>query len=105
MPFNSDVLLMMIFTIVMVLIIGGFIVAVPIIRRLGVLTDQWARGRHALSDGTEAEAMRRVLTEIGTRLTALEEGQIEIRERQEFVERLLAPGESGAAGREPGTAG
>ena len=45
MNFDPDVVLGMVFTVVMMLLVGGFLVAIPIIRRLGKLTDEWVRSR------------------------------------------------------------
>jgi len=88
--FDTDVLMGMIFTIVMTLIVGGFIVSIPIIRRLGKITDQWVSNRTEGLSGQEEFAMLMERMEVfEDRLSDMETVQTRVAQRQEFVEGLM----------------
>lgn len=95
--FDMDILMGMIFSIVMTLIVGGFIVSIPIIRRLGKLTDMWVQTRaEGLSGNEEFTMLVERLESIDDRLSDLETIQSRVAQRQEFVEGLMT-GERRAA--------
>jgi hypothetical protein len=88
--FDPDVLMGLIFTIVMTLIVGGFIVSIPIIRRLGKLTDQWVASRtEGLSGQKEFGMLMERMELFEDRLSDLETIQTRVAQRQEFVEGLM----------------
>ena len=90
MNFDPDVVLGMVFTVVMMLLVGGFLVAIPIIRRLGKLTDEWVRSRReGLPGDSEWARLTGHLESIDSRLGQIERDQSHMSERQEFVEGLV----------------
>jgi hypothetical protein len=90
MNFDPDVVLGMAFTVVMMLLVGGFLVAIPIIRRLGKLTDEWVRSRReGLPGESEWSRLTAHLESINSRLGQIERDQSHMSERQEFVEGLV----------------
>jgi hypothetical protein len=88
----------MIFSVVMVLIVGGFVVSFPVVRRLGNLIEEWIRerqgvrleqGQVARLDG-QMEQLRGALDSLHAQVTLLGE-------RQEFVENLIEGRHGGRA--------
>jgi hypothetical protein len=66
----------MIFSLVVLVLVGGFILLLPLSQRLGKLLDMWVSEKKGLADrGTDAVAMQNVLTDLSRRLEALEEQQ------------------------------
>lgn len=96
MPFDPVILLSMIFAIVVLLLIGGFIVSYPLFRRLGGLMDAWiaSRERERLHED-DIQEVEGSLAEVRGRLSAIENRMELLVERQEFTESLLQSGESG----------
>jgi uncharacterized coiled-coil protein SlyX len=96
MPFDPVILLSMIFAIVVLILIGGFIVSFPLFRRLGRLMDEWfaSRERGRLQE-RDLQELEDGLSEIRNRLTAMEDRMELLVERQEFTESLLTSGETG----------
>ena len=94
----------MIFSIVVLLVIGGFITLFPVSRRLGRVLEVWlSKQADARSVEGKLRETQEVLGQVIARLERLEE-------RQEFVEDLLRRRPQGAAlppggpgEREPGT--
>jgi len=85
----------MIFTLILVMLIGGFIVLLPLTRRLGALLESKLRPEEKgvpPSSTQELERMRDALMSIETQLRALAE-------RQEFTEQLLAQRERASLSR------
>ena len=90
MNFDPNIVLGMVFTVVMMLLVGGFLVAIPIIRRLGKLTDEWLRTRReGLPGENEWARLTGHLESIDSRLGQIEQDQSHMSERQEFVEGLV----------------
>lgn len=90
----------MIFTLILVVLIGGFIVLFPVTRRLGKALEVYLdRKREELPHARELENIRDAVGSLRREVR-------ELSEKQEFVERLLReretkglePGEEGAAG-------
>jgi hypothetical protein len=86
------------FTLVVLLLLAGFILLFPLSRRLSALLEESIRLRRAGSEPQagvleEMRATRELVESLGDRLDAVEE-------RQHFVERLLEAPRSGAAGGE-----
>ena len=80
----------MIYTLVMVLIIGTFILAFPVTKRLGRIMEEWIALRR--DSAPEREALDRIETaveSIGQRVETLEQRMEITGERQEFMESLL----------------
>lgn len=80
----------MIFTLVMVVIIGTFIVSFPLLRRLGGLLEESIRERRdaRLQQG-DLSGLRRELDDLSSAVQALERQVELLGERQEFVEEIL----------------
>ncbi len=78
----------MIFSLVMVLMIGGFILTFPLAKRLGRLLEMRLEERRAgTMPAEEAEELRRLVSDL--------QGQVaRLAERQEWSERLLERGEA-----------
>lgn len=81
----------MIFSVVMVLLVGGFIVSFPILRRLGGLMEEMIRERREsrLSKGSTAEIQEEIAG-LRRAFEALDRQVDLIGERQEFFENLLS---------------
>ena len=81
----------MIFTVVMVLIIGGFIITFPLLRRLGGLMEESIRERRdaRLEKGQVAQISGEI-AELRSAFESLERHLDLVGERQEFVENLLS---------------
>lgn len=93
-PFDPVILLGMIFSIVVLLIIGGFIVSFPLFRRLGRLMDEWFVSRqHERLREQDLREVEDGLSEFRTRLEAMEDRLELLAERQEFTESLLQSGD------------
>jgi len=81
----------MIFSVVMVLIIGGFIVTFPILRRLGHLMEESIRERRdARLDKGQVTQITGDITDLRNAFETLEKQLELVGERQEFTENLLA---------------
>ena len=80
----------MVFSIVVLLLVGGFVLAFPIARRLGGLMEEWIRDRKELrADRSELLQIRAELAELKGALEAYE-GRFETaEERQAFMETLI----------------
>lgn len=86
----------MIFTAVMTLIIGGFIVTFPIMRRLGALMEESVRERRATRlDQGQVGQIGAELADMRASLERLEGHVGLLAERQDFVENLLSHREPG----------
>lgn len=80
---DEVIALSMIFSLIMVTLIGGFILMFPITRRLGAYLER------RIEEGTGGKVDREALEQIHRALHELR-GQVEeLRNRQEFVERLV----------------
>jgi hypothetical protein len=80
----------MIYTLVMLLVVGTFVVTFPITRRLGRLTEEWiAARRESVPERQSLARIESTVENIGRRLEALEQRTEFVGERQEFVESLL----------------
>ena len=81
----------MIFTLVMTVVVGGFIVSFPIMRRLGALMEESIRERRAAR--LDQGQVGRIEAEIADVRGSVEriEGHLGLlTERQDFVEKLLS---------------
>ena len=82
----------MIYTLIMLLLIGTFILAFPITKRLGRIMEEWiALRRNSIP---EREALTRIEATIGAvdqRLESLEQRINLMGERQDFMESLMEP--------------
>lgn len=66
----------MIFSLVVLVLVGGFILLLPLSQRLGKLLDMWVSEKRGLTDrGADTAAMREALTDLSRRLEVLEEQQ------------------------------
>jgi hypothetical protein len=74
-----------VFTLLLVMMIGGFIVLMPLTRRLGLLLEQRLQSKSGagLPAGREVEELRRMLEQMQVELD-------QVVERQEFLDKLLA---------------
>lgn len=87
---DSLVLVSMVFSLVVLLVIGGFIAVIPLFRRLAKAVDVWLEQRKAIGpELRELETARTDLGELRARLEATETHLDLVAERQEFLERLL----------------
>jgi hypothetical protein len=88
---DPNALIGMVFTLILVLMIGGFIVLMPLTRRLGLLLEQRLANRQPVqppSDGAQLEELRRTIDDMRAELDRLAQ-------RQDFVDGLLAePGKT-----------
>ena len=81
----------MIFTVIMTLIIGGFIVTFPILRRLGRVMEETIRDRQEARLGRGNTAMLQAEVDEIKHAVGRIEGHLELLgERQDFVENLLS---------------
>lgn len=84
------VLVGMAFSLIVLLMIGGFVAVIPLFRRLAKAIDVWLDQRKVLGpELRELEAVRSDLEELGARIEATESRLELVAERQEFVEKLL----------------
>lgn len=85
------------FTLLVILLIGGFVIAFPVTRRLGALLEEWVEERRRAKLGAgDAEELHRRLADVRDRLDRLEKHVELVSERQRFTESLLegpGPGE------------
>jgi hypothetical protein len=79
---DPDALAGMVFTLILIGMIGGFILLVPVSRRLGQLLEFWLQEKQGVPSRDELAQLRK---SIG----ALEEELSSLSERQQFTERLL----------------
>lgn len=90
----------MIFSVVMVLIVGGFVVTFPVMRRLGNLIEEWIRERQGLRlEQGEVARLDGQIEQLGKALEALHAQVSLLGERQEFVENLIEGRHGESAGR------
>jgi len=73
---------MMVFTIIVLAMIGGFIVVLPITRRLGKFLEYKMTERTRIMENDEREALLKAIE-------SLRDDVARLAERQEFTERLL----------------
>lgn len=86
----------MIFTVIMTIIVGGFIVSFPLMRRLGALMEESIRERRASRlDQGQVGQIGAELTDLRASLERLEGYVGLLAERQDFVENLLSHKEPG----------
>jgi cell division protein FtsB len=72
----------MAFVLIMVAMIGGFILLIPLSRRLGHVLDVWLRDRKGVNASEELAQLRRTVQ-------ALEAEVSSLAERQQFTDELL----------------
>ncbi len=86
----------MIFTVIMTIIVGGFIVTFPVLRRLGAVMEESIRERRAarLDQGQVAQ-IEGELTDVRASIERIEGHIGLLAERQDFVENLLGHREPG----------
>ena len=90
MPVDPLVLTSMIFTLLVILLIGGLIVAFPVVRRLGSAVDVWVETRREEGvPGAEAARLQARVRDLAGRLDALERRMEVLSERQDFAEALV----------------
>jgi hypothetical protein len=80
----------MVYSLIVMLLIGGFVLAYPITKRLGRFLEEWITLRK--SSLPEQEALTRIESAFGgmqTQIGSLEQRVDLISERQEFTESLL----------------
>jgi hypothetical protein len=82
---DPEVIPAMIFTIVVLAMIGGFVVLLPITRRLGAFLEWKMSERTRLMENEERERLLRAIE-------SLRDDVAHLAERQEFTERLLDKG-------------
>jgi len=85
----------MVFTLILVVLIGGIIVVTPLVRRLGALLElrlQEKMQSGQMSAGDAAELKKRIAA-LEEEVSALREQHASLGDRQEFVEALLRSGE------------
>ncbi|HUE76467.1 MAG TPA: hypothetical protein VMM83_00870 [Longimicrobiales bacterium] len=97
MDIDGTVLAGLVFSLLCLLVIGGFILMYPLTRRLGALMEQRLEDRTVGGDGDASTAARmladRQLKDLRTGLAALESEVERLAERQKFMEGLLESGE------------
>lgn len=86
---DPTVLFGMIFSLLCLLLIGGFVLAFPAARRLGDVLDAWAESRRGEASPEKVEELRREVRSLRSHLEATRDRQTTLAERQEFMERLL----------------
>lgn len=97
----------MVFVLLLVLVLGGIVLAFPVTRRLGDALDEWIRLRRQGRLGSDqAGRLEDELREVRERLETLERETDLLADRQAFTESLLArPDEGEDAPAEDGDAG
>lgn len=78
------ILMGMIFSLIVLLLLGGFFLLFPLSRRLGLLLEQWIRDKkreNPLSPG-ELERLARAVTALDERVEGMDR-------RQQFLEQLI----------------
>jgi hypothetical protein len=89
----------MIYTLVMLLILGTFILAFPITRRLGRIMEEWiALKRDTVPERETLDRIETVVGAIGQRVESLEQRLDLVGERQDFMESLLETERRGRLG-------
>lgn len=85
----------MIFTIIMTVIIGGFIITYPVMRRLGLLLEESIRERRASRlDQSQVGHIASEIADLQASIDRVEGHMGLLTERQDFVESLLTHRES-----------
>ena len=79
---DPELIPLMIFTIIVIAMIGGFILVLPITRRLGQFMEYRMTERTRLMENEEHEALLRAIE-------SLRDDVARLAERQQFTERLL----------------
>lgn len=100
---DPTVLFGMIFGLLCLLLIGGFILAFPAARRLGHVLDAWAESRRGQASPGQVEQLRQEVRSLRAELEAARDRLDAVAERQEFTERLLESRTAG--GGSPGREG
>ena len=72
----------MVFTLILAAMIGGFILLIPLSKRLGLVLDAWLQEKQGLANPHEVAQLRKSIR-------ALDEQLSELNERQQFMERLI----------------
>jgi hypothetical protein len=75
---------MMIFTIVVIVLIGGFILLLPLTRRLGQFLEYRMSDKRRVEESEDRDRLLRAIE-------ALRDDVVRLAERQDFTEKLLAP--------------
>ena len=86
---DPTVLFGMIFSLLCLLLIGGFVLAFPAARRLGNVLDAWAETRRGEASPEHIEELREEVRALRDQLEATRDRVDVVAERQEFVEKLL----------------
>ncbi len=80
----------MIFTLVMTIVVGGFIISFPVMRRLGALLEESIRERRAARlDQGQVGKIEAEIVDVRSSLERIEGHLGLLAERQDFVENLL----------------
>jgi len=80
----------MIFSLLMMILIGTFVLAFPITRRLGRIMEEWlVIRRGSVPERETLHRIERTVESVGQRLEAVEQRLDLVGERQEFTESLL----------------
>jgi hypothetical protein len=90
---DPDAIAGMVFTLILVLFIGGFILLFPLVKRLGAYIDtriDLTRGATAGLAGAPQAQLLEQLTQISESLQRMEAEVKQLAERQDFTENLLA---------------
>lgn len=72
----------MIFALIVLVLVGGFILLLPLSQRLGKLLDVWVNEQKSLSARADPDATQQALSDLSQRLKTLEE-------QQDFLEKLV----------------
>jgi len=81
----------MIFALIMTVLLGGFIVTFPIMRRLGGLMEESIRERRAARlDQGQVGGLEKTIAEVHSTLEQMDGRMALLAERQDFVENLLS---------------
>ena len=75
----------MIFALIVLVLIGGFVLLLPLSQRLGKLLDVWVSEQKSLKVRAEPDVTQQALSDLSQRLKALEE-------QQDFLEKLVSKG-------------
>jgi len=92
---DPNALMGMIFTLVLTMLIGGFILLYPLTRRLGQLLES------RVSQGEASESLQGDVRRLAQTVESLELELRSLRERQEFTEKVLATRDRGRLPSEP----
>lgn len=89
----------MIYTLLMLFLIGIFILAFPITRRLGRVMEEWvALKRDTVPERDALDRIETAVGAIGQRMEAMEQRMDLVGERQDFMESLLETERRGRLG-------